>query len=303
MGAGHSHGAPSAAGRHRGRLLWVLGITGMALVAQLAGSWLSGSLALLADAGHMLTDVAGVGLAVLAITVAARPPTVERTYGYYRLEILAAVVNAVLLFGIAVFVLAEAWRRWQHPAEVAGGTMLVFAAIGLLANVAGLILLHGAAGESLNVRGAYLEVLGDLLGSGAVILAAAVIAATGWLWVDPAASVLVALLILPRTWLLLREAVDVLLEGTPKGIDLEEVRQHILTQPGVIDAHDLHAWTITSGMPVLSVHVVVDDATLAGGTGRILADLSVCLADHFDVEHSTIQIEPADLAPERGLHP
>jgi cobalt-zinc-cadmium efflux system protein len=303
MGAGHSHGAPSAAGRHRGRLLWVLGITGMALVAQLVGSWLSGSLALLADAGHMLTDVAGVGLAVLAITVAARPPTVERTYGYYRLEILAAVVNAVLLFGIAVFVLAEAWRRWQHPAEVAGGTMLVFAAIGLLANVAGLILLHGAAGESLNVRGAYLEVLGDLLGSGAVILAAAVIAATGWLWVDPAASVLVALLILPRTWLLLREAVDVLLEGTPKGIDLEEVRQHILTQPGVIDAHDLHAWTITSGMPVLSVHVVVDDATLAGGTGRILADLSVCLADHFDVEHSTIQIEPSDLAPERGLHP
>lgn len=302
MGAGHGHGGPSAGGQHRPRLMLVLGITSVVLVAELVGSWLSGSLALLADAGHMFTDVAGVGLAVLAVTFAARPPTVARTFGYYRLEILAAVVNAVLLFGIAVLILVEAWRRWQEPTEVAGGVMLVFAAVGLVANLVSLLILRSGASESLNVRGAYLEVLGDLLGSAAVLVAAGVIAATGWLWVDPLASVVVALMILPRTWVLLREAVDVLLEGTPKGVDLAEVRQHILTATGVVDAHDLHAWTITSGMPVLSVHVVIDEATLAGGTGPILAELGGCLEHHFDVEHSTIQIEPAGMAHDHAVH-
>ena len=302
MGAGHSHGSTSAGGAHRSKLLFVLGITSVVLVAELVGSWLSGSLALLADAGHMFTDVAGVGLAVLAITFAARPPTVERTFGYYRLEILAAVVNAVLLFGIAVFILVEAWRRWQNPTQVEGGVMLVFAAVGLVANLVSLLILRTGAAESLNVKGAYLEVLGDLLGSVAVLVAAAVIAATGWLQADPLASVLVALMILPRTWVLLRDAVDVLLEGTPKGVDLEQVRQHILTATGVLDAHDLHAWTITSGMPVLSVHVVVDQTTLAGGTGPILAELGGCLEQHFDVEHSTIQIEPADMAHDHAVH-
>jgi cobalt-zinc-cadmium efflux system protein len=302
MGAGHSHGSTSAGGAHRSKLLFVLGITSVVLVAELVGSWLSGSLALLADAGHMFTDVAGVGLAVLAITFAARPPTVERTFGYYRLEILAAVVNAVLLFGIAVFILVEAWRRWQNPTQVEGGVMLVFAAVGLVANLVSLLILRTGAAESLNVKGAYLEVLGDLLGSVAVLVAAAVIAATGWLQADPLASVLVALMILPRTWVLLRDAVDVLLEGTPKGGDLEQGRQHILTAPGVVDAHDLHAWTITSGMPVLSVHVVVDQTTLVGGTGPILAELGGCLEQHFDVEHSTIQIEPVDMAHDHAVH-
>ncbi len=302
MGAGHGHGAQSAGGQHRSKLLVVLGITAVVLVAELVGSWLSGSLALLADAGHMFTDVAGVGLAVLAVTFASRPATAKRTFGYYRLEILAAVVNAVLLFGIAVFILFEAWGRWQNPTQVEGGVMLVFAAVGLVANVVGLLILRPGASESLNVKGAYLEVLGDLLGSVAVLVAAGVIALTGWQRVDPLASVLVALMILPRTLALLRDAVDVLLEGTPKGIDLEQVRQHILTAAGVVDAHDLHAWTITSGMPVLSVHVVVDDATLAGGTGPILAELAGCLDEHFDVEHSTIQIEPADMAPEHAVH-
>lgn len=302
MGAGHGHGATSAGGQHRSKLLVVLGITSVVLVAELVGSWLSGSLALLADAGHMFTDVAGVGLAALAVTFAARPPTDARTFGYYRLEILAAVINAVLLFGIAVFILVEAWRRWQDPTEVDGGLMLVFAAVGLVANVVSLLILRSGASESLNVKGAYLEVLGDMLGSVAVLVAAAVIAATGWLWVDPLASVGVALMILPRTWVLLREAVDVLLEGTPKGVDLEEVRSHILTTTGVVDAHDLHAWTITSGMPVLSVHVVVDEAALVGGTGPILAELAGCLENHFDVEHCTIQIEPADLAHDHVVH-
>lgn len=230
----------------------MLAITAAVLVAEVVGGVITGSLALLADAGHMFTDVAGLGLAVLAVTFAAKSPTAQRTYGYYRLEILAAVVNGMLLFAIAAWILFEAWQRFTHPGNVEGGLMLAFAAVGLVANLVSLLLLRRGAQASLNVKGAYLEVLGDLLGSVAVIAAAAVIAATGWLAADPLASVLVALMILPRTWALLREAVDVLLEATPKGIDLDEVRRHILGTPGVVDAHDLHVWTITSGMPVLS---------------------------------------------------
>ncbi len=302
MGAGHAHGSLSAGGRHRSRLLVVLALTSAVMVAEVFGAWLSGSLALLADAGHMFTDVAGVGLAVLAVTLAARPATAQRTFGYYRLEILAAVGNAVLLFGIAAFVLVKAWQRWNDPTDVEGGIMLVFAAVGLAANLIGLLILRSGAKESLNVKGAYLEVLGDLLGSLAVVVAAAVIAVTGWLRADPLASALVALMILPRTWVLLREAVDVLLEGTPRGIDLAQVRAHILETPGVVDAHDLHAWTITSGMPVLSVHVAVDEATLAGGTGPVLVALARCLEEHFDVEHSTIQIEPGGMPHGHAVH-
>ena len=278
---------------HRGRLLTVLGITATVLVAELVGSAVTGSLALLADAGHMFTDVAGILLAVIAVTIAGRPATEERTFGYYRLEILAAVVNAVLLFGVALLILWEAWRRWSSPPDVEGGLMLAFAAVGLVANTVGLIVLRDGAKQSLNVKGAYLEVLGDFLGSIAVIVAAVVIATTGWLRADVVASVAVALMILPRTWMLLREAVDVLLEATPRGIDLVEVRRHITETPGVIGAHDLHAWTITSGLPVLSVHVVVtDEAFAVGGGARVLDSLGECLADHFDVKHCTFQLEP-----------
>jgi cobalt-zinc-cadmium efflux system protein len=291
----HDHGSLiSAGGRHRGRLLVVLGITAVVLVAEVVGAAVTGSLALLADAGHMLTDVAGILLAVLAVTFAARPASAERTFGYYRLEILAAVVNAVLLGLVAVFVLVEAWHRWFDPNEVEGGLMLVFAVAGLAANLAGLLVLRSGARESLNVRGAYLEVLGDLLGSAAVIVAAAVIAISGWVRADAVASAAVAGMILPRTWSLLREAVDVLLEATPRNVDLDEVRRHILETPGVIGAHDLHAWTITSGLPVLSVHVVVTDEALAdGGAAQVLDQLSDCLAHHFDIEHCTFQLEPA----------
>ena len=294
MGAGHDHGSVSAGGAHRSRLLAVLGITSIVLIAELVGAKLSGSLALLADAGHMFTDVAGILLAVLAVTFAARPATAERTFGYYRLEILAAVVNAMLLIGIAVFILIEAWDRWNNPPGVEGGLMLAFATVGLIANIAGLLILRSGAQSSLNVKGAYLEVLGDLLGSIAVVVAAAVIATTGWERADPLASVLVALMILPRTWTLLREAIDVLLEATPKGVDMTVVRRHILDAPGVVDTHDLHAWTITSGIPVLSAHVVItDDALAEGGGGKVLDALGACLAEHFDIEHSTFQIEPA----------
>jgi len=306
-GGGHSHGHTdgSAGGAHRGELLLVLGITSTVLVAELVGSWLSGSLALLADAGHMFTDVAGILLAVLAVTFAAKPATQKRTFGYYRLEILAAVVNALLLFAIAGYLLWEAWQRWQAPPEVAAGLMVAFAAVGLVANLVGIFVLRTGSRTSLNVKGAYLEVLSDMLGSIAVIVAAVVIAVTGWERADIVASVAVALMILPRSARLLMEAVDVLLEAAPRGIDLDQVRQHILQEPGVIDAHDLHAWTITSGMPVLSVHVVVSDELVRReGTGPILDRLGGCLAEHFDVEHSTIQVEsPGHHAHEVGIHP
>jgi cobalt-zinc-cadmium efflux system protein len=307
MGAGHDHHSGrsgSAGAAHRSRLVTVLGITSIVLVTEIVGGLVTGSLALLADAGHTFTDVAGLALAVLAVTFAAKSPTARRSFGYYRLEILAAVANAVLLFGVAIFVLVEAVHRFQNPPALNGGAMLAFAAVGLVANAASLMLLSAGSETSLNVRGAYLEVLGDLLGSVAVIVAAVVIATTGWRSADPLASVLVALLILPRTWSLLRDAVDVLLEATPKGMDLEAIRQHIIETPGVVDAHDLHVWTITSGMPVLSVHVVIDDAALAdGGGGRILDRLGSCLADHFDVEHCTFQLEPVGHAShEIGSH-
>ncbi len=294
MGHGHDHGAASAGMANRGRLVIALGLSVAVLVVEVIGAAVTGSLALLADAGHVLTDVAGVSLAIAAVTLAARPPTSARTFGFYRLEILAAVVNGVLLLGVALFILVEAGRRWAEPPDVHGGPMLVFALVGLAANVVALLLLRSGAKESLNVKGAYLEVMGDALGSLAVIAAAIAIAVTGWERADIVASVLVALMILPRTWSLLREAVDVLLEATPKGMDLEEIRTHIIDTPGVLDAHDLHVWMLTSGMPVMSAHVVVDDAVLADGTaGQILDRLGACLADHFDVEHCTFQIEPA----------
>lgn len=278
---------------HRRRLVVVLVITAGVVVVQVIGGIVTDSLALVADAGHMFTDVAGVSLALIAVSFAARPATPDRTFGYYRVEILAAVVNAMLLIAVAVFIFWQAWQRWSDPPDVDGGLMLVFAVIGLVANLAGLFVLRGGAKESLNIRGAYLEVLGDTLGSAAVIVAAVIIAATGWTRVDVIASVLVALMILPRTWSLLREAIDVLLEATPRGVDMAEVRRHILEVDGVLDAHDLHAWTITSGLPVLSVHVVVQDAVLNDhGGARVLDRLGECLGQHFDVEHCTFQLEP-----------
>jgi cobalt-zinc-cadmium efflux system protein len=258
---------------------------------QLAGGLASGSLALIADAGHNFTDVAGVGLALLAIRVAARPATRGRTFGYLRLEILASVVNAVFLFGIAAIVLIEAVRRWSDPPQVASGLMLAIALVGLVANAASLYLLRDAQHASLNMRGAYLEVMGDLAGSVAVLVAAIVIAATGWQQADPLASILIALLILPRTWALLRDAVDVLLEATPKGVDLDHIRRHILDVAGVADVHDLHAWTITSGMNVVSAHVVLGPGA---DPPAVLDELCSCLAGDFDIEHSTFQLETSD---------
>jgi cobalt-zinc-cadmium efflux system protein len=294
MGEGHSHAsAASATGRHRQRLLLVVGITATVFVGEVIGGLLSGSLALLADAGHMLTDSTGLIIALVAATLATRPATPARTYGLQRVEVLAALVNGLLLTGVAVWVLLRAIDRWNEPVEISSGLMLGVAVVGAIANLAGLLILRAGQSESLNVRGAYLELLGDLLGSVLVIVAAIIITLTGFTRADSLASIAIFVLIIPRAWSLLREVVDVLLEATPRGVDLDIVRRHIEEVPGVVSVHDLHAWTITSGVPVLSAHVVVDDACLEQGTtGRVLRRLTECLEDHFDVDHCTFQVEP-----------
>ena len=287
---GHRHGQ-SAASAGRGRLLVVLGLVVGYLVVQVVGAQLTNSLALLADAGHMLTDAVGVGLALLAVHFGARPATAEKSFGYYRLEILAAAINAVLLFGVATYVLFEAIQRIGSPPEILTGPMLVIASLGLVVNLVAIRLLATGARSSLNLRGAYLEVLGDLLGSVAVLVAAGIILLTGWTAADAIASVVIAVAILPRAWGLLREAVDILLQATPRGIDLDDVRAHLLRADGVADAHDLHAWTLTSGMNVVSAHVVM---TPGADSAAVLEEICACLSDDFDMEHSTIQLESAD---------
>ncbi len=281
----------TAAHQHRNRLGTVFVLTAAVLVLEFVGGILTNSLALLADAGHLFTDVVGIGLALGAIAVASRPASGERTFGYLRLEILAAVVNAGLLFGIAAYILFEAFQRLQTPPDIASGPMLVIAVIGAIVNVIGIALLHGPQRESLNMRGAYLEVMGDLLGSVAVVVAALVITVTGWTAADAIASVVIGVLILPRTWRLLRDAIDILLEATPKGLELDDVRTHILRAGGVADVHDLHAWTITSGMNVLSAHVVMRPGA---DPPAVLDELCRCLSADFDIEHSTFQLETAD---------
>jgi cation diffusion facilitator family transporter len=294
MGHGHSHAPTTAGGAHRRRLVVVLGLTLAVLVAEVVGGVLSGSLALLADAGHMATDAAGLALALAAVSLAQRPARGRRTFGWQRVEILAAVANGMLLLAVAAYVLIEAIRRIGQPPEIGAGLMLVVASVGLVVNLGSLLVLHGGKDASLNMRGAYLEVLADALGSVAVIVAAVVIATTGWTPADIVASAVIGCLVVPRAWHLLREALDVLLEAAPRGVDLQDVRAHILGVDGVLDVHDLHAWTITSGLPVLSAHVVVTDEALAAGHGgRVLDALCSCLGEHFDLEHCTFQLEAA----------
>jgi cobalt-zinc-cadmium efflux system protein len=283
--------AHSAARADVRRLVAVLGLSLAIFAIEIAGGLASNSLALLADAGHVFTDVAGIGLALLAIRIGSRPASAGRTYGQLRIEIFAAVANAVLLFGVAGFILFEAWRRLSEPPQVGSQLMLAVALVSLVINAGSVRLLRHAQAKSLNMRAVYLEVIGDLAGSAAVVVAAVVIALTDWAGADAVASVAIALLILPRTWGLLRDATDVLLEATPKGVSMDDVRAHILDAPGVADVHDLHAWTITSGVNVVSAHVVMEaDADGAAA----LEFLCSCLSDHFDIEHSTFQLESPD---------
>jgi cobalt-zinc-cadmium efflux system protein len=281
----HSH---SAAGRHVGRLAAAIGIGLVVLVVELIAGVAANSLALLADAGHVFADISGMALSLGAIRVAARPPTDARTFGLYRLEMIAAAVNAVLLLGLAVVVGIEAIRRFATPPDVQPSLVVIVAAFALVANAASLRLLAPGQRESLTMRGAYLEIAGDLMGSFAVLVAGLIIVATGWRQADAIASLLVAVLIVPRTLILLRDSVDVLLEATPKGVDLAVVERHIREAPGVTDVHDLHAWTITSGMHVVSAHVVLGDEAKPGD---ILDHLATCLSADFDINHSTFQLE------------
>ncbi len=301
----HRHQHTTSAAGQRTRLVAVLAITVTVLVAEVVGGILTNSLVLLADAGHMASDAAGIGLALAGIWFGTRPETPQRTFGYQRAEILAAVVNAVLLFGVGGYILVEAVRRLFEPPEVGSGLMVVFGLVALAGNTVSLSLLWKGQRESLTVHGAFLEVASDALGAVAVIVAALFISVTGFARADAVASLLIGALILPRTWRLLREAIEVLLESTPRGVDIGDIRRHIAETPGVVGCHDLHAWTITSGVPVLSAHVVVTDRVLADGTApQLLDQLQECLASHFDLAHCTFQLEPAGHADhERAGHP
>lgn len=303
MGHDHAHGTGV---RHRGRLALVLALTVGVLAVEAVVAWITGSLALLADAGHLLGDSFGILMALAAITVAQRGggPGSRRTFGYLRSEVIAAGLNGLILLGLATWVVYSAIRRFGDSPELEAKPILIAGAIGLVVNVIGLMLLRGGAQESLNVRGAYLEVLGDALGSIAVLVSAAVILTTGWDAADAVASLVIAAMIVPRAISLLREVGEVLLESTPRDVDLDELREHILGVEGVREVHDLHVWTITSGMPVMSAHIVVDDSVTGMDHAHgVLDTLRGCLSEHFDVEHSTFQIEPSGHADsEQHLH-
>lgn len=288
----HQHAHPgSAAGADRRSLQLVLGIGITILVIEVVGAAVAGSLALAADAGHVLTDVVGVALALAAIRLADRPASDARTFGWYRAEVLAALLNGVLLLGLVGYLLYEAWTRVGQPAEVAAVPMLVVAVLGGLGNLVSLWLLRAPGQRSLTMRGAYLEVLGDLLASVAVVLAAIIVGITGVALADTVASLVIAVMVAPRAWSLIRESLDVLLEATPRGLPLDEVRRHLMEADGVEDVHDLHAWTITSGQPVISAHVVLAPRA---DPASVLDEVCRCLAGDFDVDHSTIQLETAD---------
>ncbi|ALX67287.1 cation diffusion facilitator family transporter [Microbacterium sp. XT11] len=296
----HDH-APSPGGirsaGHRRLLAISLCLTAAVMVVQIVGAILTGSLALLADAAHMFTDASALVIALIAAAVAARPPDDRRTFGYQRAEVFGALINAVILIALAGGVAVEAVGRLIDPreVEVAGGLMLVVAVVGLIANVISMWLLSRAQRTSINVRGAYLEVMGDLIGSAMVIVAAIVIVTTGWMPADALASMAIAVMIIPRAVALLREVFSVLAESAPRGTAVADIRAHLLGYEGVVGVHDVHVWQLTRGAPVFSAHVAVAPDLLAGGrSAQLLSDLQTCLAEHFDVEHSTFQIEPAE---------
>ena len=286
MSAGHEHALP--ANRSETALWWALGLTTSFLIAEVVAGLLLNSLALLADAAHMFTDTAALAIALAAVRVGRRPADAKRTYGYHRFEILAAAFNALLLFGVALYILFEAWQRFNAPAEVQSLGMLAVASGGLVINLISMRLLRGDKDASLNVKGAYLEVWADMVGSVGVIVGALVIWATGWNWVDTVVAVGIGLWVLPRTWVLLSESLNILLEGTPEGIAVDEVAQAMGTVPGVESVHDLHVWALTSGKNSLTAHVVHSEDVVAP---ELILQLQTVLADRFKVFHTTFQLE------------
>lgn len=296
MGHDHSHGHDHAAGVARGRLLVALAITSTILVAEVIGAYVTGSLALLTDAAHMLTDAGGLAMALAAAHLATRPPTERRTWGFRRAEVIAAQWQAAILLAVGIYALVEGVRRLVEPPEVAAGPLLVFGIVGLVGNLVSMAVLMGHRDANLNLRAAFLEVVNDALGSVGVIAAAVLAATLGWMRADAVAGMLIAALIIPRTLVLLRSSTRVLLESTPEGLDLAAVRRHLLEVEHVVDVHDLHASLIATDLPVLSAHVVIEDECFTSGhVLEILDELQECVAKHFTVavEHSTFQLEPA----------
>lgn len=296
MGSGHDHGLEGANASALGR---ALALTGSFLVIEVIAGVLTGSLALLSDAAHMLTDTAGLAIALAAIRVGARPADNRRTFGYRRFEILAAAFNAVLLFGVAAYILYEAWERLNVPADIQSLPMLGVAFVGLLVNLAAMRLLDVAKESSVNVRGAYLEVWSDMLGSLGVMAAAIIIWFTDWRWVDPLVAVAIGLWVLPRTWALFSETMNVLLEGVPDGIDVDAVAVALKAVPGVRDIHDLHVWALSTNLPSLSAHLVVTNPTEADSTRE---RASAVLLNRFGISHVTLQTESADCRNNRDHH-
>ncbi|MET8093166.1 cation diffusion facilitator family transporter [Micromonospora sp. NPDC005220] len=293
MGAGHDHhhgSVANAAQQHKGRLWAAFGLLATLMVVEAVVALHTNSLALLSDAGHMFTDVLGIGMALAAITATRRATgDPQRTFGLYRLEVLAALANAVLLSGVAIYVVIEAIRRFGDPHQVIAGPMLAVAVLGLLANIIAFALLRAGARESINLQGAYLEVLGDLLGSVGVIGAALLITVTDWWWADPLVAVAIGVFILPRTWRLARAAIRILVQAAPEHLQVTAVHDRLAAVPGVVEVHDLHVWTLTSGMEVASAHL-----TMAPGAevGAVLTAARTALHDDFRIEHATLQIEP-----------
>jgi cobalt-zinc-cadmium efflux system protein len=301
MGSGYSIGkvipAATAAGRYKRRLSVALALTSTFMVLEVIGGFWTGSLALLADAAHMLTDAGGLALALIAIRFAERPRTPQNTFGYVRMEVLSALTNAVVLLLLTVYILYEAYQRFLSPPEIIGGPMLAVAVAGLIVNLISMKLLSAGSAESLNVKGAYFEVLADMLGSLGVIAAAAVVLLTGWQLVDPIIGAGIGLFIVPRTWILLKQAVHILMEGTPPEIDMALLEKNLLEIAGVVAVRDLHVWTITSGADAMSGHLVVTDMASARAT---LAAAQEAMKTGFGLTHVTLQIEDEDLEKVEG---
>jgi cobalt-zinc-cadmium efflux system protein len=295
LSSDHDHAHNHAAGANEKSLRIALGLTTLFLVVEVVAGLLTQSLALLSDAAHMFTDVAALAIALVAIHIGKRPADKRRTFGYYRFEILAAAFNAILLFLVAIYIVVEAWQRIFAPVEIQSTVMLVVAAIGLVVNMISMRLLSQGKDDNLNVKGAYLEVWADMLGSVGVIIGALVIYFTGWLWVDSVVAVLIGLWVLPRTWILLKSSLNILLEGVPEDVDLEAVERTILAVPGVLSIHDLHVWSLTSGKPSLTVHAVVDPVIDA--ENEVVPAIRRALFETHRIAHTTVQCERVPCEP------
>ena len=298
-GHGHSHHYHHDASTNE-RTLWLaLALTGGFTLVEFIAGWLTGSLALISDAAHMFTDSAALGVSLAATRFGRMPADSKRTFGYQRFEILAAAFNAALLFLVAIYIFVEAWHRLVEPEPIKANAMLAVAVIGFMVNLVAARLLHSGSASNLNLKSAYLEVVADLVGSAGVIAGALVIRFTGYTWVDPLVAVAIALWVVPRTWVLFRASVNILLEGVPEGLDMDEVRASILAAPGVCGVHDLHVWAVASNEASLSAHVVVENAS---DSERALAEVAHLLEDRFQIRHSTIQVESGSCPAAKGAH-